>query len=92
MCEKVKPTIVVVANEMTDERSTQKRERERKVGGVKIVQVIDSPARVNNRDSQGSTPARGADLLPEAGFTHRIHLSSFLPSFHPTGPEYQVYL
>jgi len=35
---------------------------------------------VNNRDSQGSTSTREADLLPEAGFTRRTHLSSFLPS------------
>lgn len=96
MCEEAKPTISLMTNEMMDKTSeyvkVQKRKGSGRGGGVKIVQVIDSQARVNNRDSQGSTPARQADLLPEAGFTRRTHLSSFLPSFRPAGLQYQVYL
>lgn len=82
MCEEAKPKISFVTNEMMDKTSEYvKCEREKKVGGaLRLSKLSTAQHRVNNRDSQGSTPAREADLLPEAGFTRRTHLSSFLPS------------
>lgn len=70
-----------------DERVHKRTKEKEEVGGVKIVQVIDSLVGVKNRDSQGSTSAKEADLLPEAGFTRctclpcLLLLLSFFSSF-----------
>lgn len=51
MCEEVKDLLRDKRDDGQDERVHKRAKEKGEVGGVEIVQVIDSPARVNNRDS-----------------------------------------